>query len=335
MRGLVKGIPGGFQQNFSGLIINEAIAPETKGHQIPFTFSPTGMSDSVQASFQQTTIPGASAPQITYTSTGARVVSLSLSIPLDYLPPNSPYEDIEDYLNAFRALNYPKYSLGGGRVESPSCKLYMPNITIFGVCTQCNVEYVLDRIANDGSMSANVSLSFMEVLDNVKDVDATWIANSKARVLRNTVVTSSNYNGSSSTAPSVPTEGREEYCTIRLLGSSDVSITSNTAGLDTIMRRGIWEDPGVTSTRKDKYFVKRYCGFVQGPTANITEYGFGSQNYCICNGNRVLLNSGVSNSFCKPGETITYFFVYAPVYDVNKHEIDSIKVRYIHVTLEV
>lgn len=334
MRGLVKGIPEGFQQNFSGLIINEAISSETKGHQIPFTFSPTGMSDSVQASFQQTTIPGASAPQVTYTATGARVVSLSLSIPLDYLPPNSPYTDFEDYLNAFRALNYPKYSLGGGRVESPSCKLYMPNLTIFGVCTQCNIEYIMDRIANDGSMSANISLSFMEILDNVKDVDATWIANSKAKVLKNTVMTSSGRSSTQSSS-STPVESREEHCTIRLLGSPDVSMTSPVSGLNSIIKRGLWSDPGFTFTRHDKYYVKTYCGFVQGPSASITEFGFGNQNYCICNGNKVLLNSGISESFCRPGETITYFLVYVPIYDITKHEIDSIKVRYVHVTLEV
>ena len=163
MKGLVKGVPKHFQSNFVGSITNFAIDTGVKGRVIPFVFSPESLTDTVQASFTQQAIPGSSGPQVTYSSTGARTVSFSLNLPLDYLPPNSLFEDFEDYLNAFRALVYPRYSAAGGKVESPHCKLVMSNIDIDGVCQNCSIEYKTDRYANDGSMSASVSLSFLEV----------------------------------------------------------------------------------------------------------------------------------------------------------------------------
>ena len=71
MKGLVKGNPTGFRSNFVCTIVNYSIDEGNKGRLIPIVFSPESLSDTISANFTQTTIPGASAPQITYTATGA------------------------------------------------------------------------------------------------------------------------------------------------------------------------------------------------------------------------------------------------------------------------
>lgn len=333
MKGLVKGLPKSFNQVFVGSITNYAIDTGVKGRVIPFVFSPTSLNDNVSASYSQTTIPGSSAPQITYTSTGARSVSLSLDLPLDYLPPTSDFTDFEDYLNAFRALVYPKYSQAGGKVESPHCKLVTSNIEIDGVCTACNIEYKPDRFANDGSMSAAISLSFLEVLDNVKDVDAKWIANSKVKVLGSTIMTVQTSNSDSFINNSTSRVTETSKCVITLLGSSDQTVNAPYWSLLTIQKDGLWNDPGYRFTRTDKYTVKRLCGYIDGPTASITDIQIsGSEGTCVCNGVKRELHNGLINGASLTGEEyITYFLVYVPVYDGNKYEIDSCKIRYVHV----
>ena len=82
-----KGTPKSVSKNtltLSGAIYNNNVSG--RGHYIPLTFSPTGLSDSVSASYTQTSIVGGAAPRITYSGTGARQLSLSLQVPMDYLP---------------------------------------------------------------------------------------------------------------------------------------------------------------------------------------------------------------------------------------------------------
>jgi hypothetical protein len=336
MKGLVKGIPKGFQQNLVGSITNFAIDTGTKGRVIPIVFSPSSLSDSVQASFTQTTIPGASAPQVTYTATGARTVSLSLELPLDYLPPSSDYTDFEDYLNAFRALVYPKYATSGGKVESPHCKLVTSNIEIDGVCTQCSIEYRTDRFANDGSMSAEISLSFLEVLDNVKNVDAKWIANSKVKVLGTTTMTLQTSNSDSFINSSTSSVTQDDKCTITLLGNTNMNVSNNTFSILDAQKSGKFVDPGYTYTRKDKYTIKRFCGYTEDSTASISDIVINSSSgsgTCVCNGKSRSLNSGLINGDSYSGiDTITYFLIYIPVYDGNNYEVNSSKIRYVHLT---
>ena len=160
-----RGTPRAFAENTLFLdcwIINNLIPDGSKGHYIPLMFSPNSISDSVATSYNSQAIPGGSAPVVTYSSTGARQVSIDFFVPIDYLPSNTSYENTEEYLNALRALMYPKYS--GNVVKSPSCTLYLTNITIDGVCTQCNISYKTDqRYGNDGALGAEVSLTIMEV----------------------------------------------------------------------------------------------------------------------------------------------------------------------------
>lgn len=331
--GLTKGSPRSFQQNLSGSITNYAIDSGVKGHTIPFVFSPDGLSDSVQASYDQKAIPGASAPQITYSSTGARQVSFTITLPLDYLPPSSDFNDFEDYLNAFRALVYPKY-LSSGKVESPHCKLLTSNIELDGVCSNCTIEYKTDRYANDGSMSATVSLSFMEVIDNVALVDAKWIANSKVKVLGKTQVTNQRTSYGTGGSSASTTSSDTSRCYVTINGNQEMTISGN-FGLKTAAEKGVWSDQGVTITHADKYTIKRLFGYSDDATASVSDIKVDNSgsHTCVCNGQKTSLQASIFNSshLTYIGQVVTYFVVYVPVYDGNNYEVDSARVRYVHI----
>lgn len=163
-----RGVPLGLEYNqftnsFSNYIENLILKETDSGHRIPILFNPNSISDSISASYNQQAIPGGSAPVITYTGTGARMVSIEFSVPIHYLPPNTQFKDTEEYLNALRALVYPKYK--NSLITPPNCKLHLTNLELEGVCTQCNISYDTDKgYGSDGAVNANVSLSFMEVL---------------------------------------------------------------------------------------------------------------------------------------------------------------------------
>jgi len=335
MKGLVKGNPKSFQSNFSGSITNYAIDAGIKGHIIPFVFSPSSLSDTVQASFHQQTIPGASAPQVTYTATGARQVSFSIELPLDYLPPNSDFTDFEDYLNAFRALVYPKYSLSGGRVESPHCRLLTSNIELDGVCSNCGIEYKTDRYANDGSMSAIISLSFMEIINDVRNIDAKWIANSKVKVLRNTRTSGQSYSGSSSANINSITTSRDDKCYFTLIGSTNVNISNNSGSIEAAISSGLWKESGYAISNTNKYTIKAFYGSDLATSVSIGDIKISNTgtSTCACNSKKVNLYSQPTdtNYLLYKGAIVTYFVVYVPVYDGNKYEVDSSKIRQIHI----
>lgn len=158
-----KGKPrymGALSDNFECYIINKSMDDQ----KIPILFSPSSISDNIGASYNQQAIPGGSAPAITYSNTGARTVSIDFFVPIDYLPPGTSFNNTEEYLNALRALVYPRYK--GAVVTPPRCLLHLTNIEVDGVCTQCNIGYKADqRYGNDGALGAEVSISIMEVLD--------------------------------------------------------------------------------------------------------------------------------------------------------------------------
>ena len=149
---------GTLSDRFSCYIVNKVT-----NKTIPILFSPNSISDNVGATFNQQSIPGGSAPAITYSNTGARTVSIDFFVPIDYLPPNTSYANTEEYLNDLRSLVYPKYV--GAKITPPECSLHLTNIVIDGVCTQCNISYKTEqKYGSDGALGADVSLSFLEVL---------------------------------------------------------------------------------------------------------------------------------------------------------------------------
>ena len=103
-----KGNPrymGSHSNQFDCYIENKRIPAGSKGRRIPLIFSPNSISDGISASFNQENVPGSSAPVIAYNSTGARTVSIDFFVPIDYLPPNTDFNNTEEYLNALRALS--------------------------------------------------------------------------------------------------------------------------------------------------------------------------------------------------------------------------------------
>lgn len=149
---------------YSAYIKNKRIPSENVGYLIPLLFSPNNISESITANYDQQTIPGRSSPVITYSSTGARQVSINISVTPDYLP--SGYSSVEEYLRALKALEFPTYS--NGSITAPNCYLKLPNLDLDGVCTSVNIEYKTDRITTNKSMAADVSLQFLEVETTVK-----------------------------------------------------------------------------------------------------------------------------------------------------------------------
>lgn len=338
IKGLMKGIPKYFQQNFVGHITNYAIEEGIKGRDIPIIFSPESLSDGIQSSYSQTTIPGASAPQITYTATGARTVSFSMVIPLDYLPPNSPYTNIEDYLNAFRALAYPKY-LESGKVEGPKCKLVLPNIQIEGVCSSCNIDYKTDRYANDGSMSASVSLTFIEVLTDVSMVDAKWIANDKVNILGKTNMSSQTSSTSEYTESSYNSNvGETDTITLILNGKTEYSFSqAGTCDLDVAIKNGLWSDPGFNHNKYSQYSVIQRYLCVLDDHANL-ERIYTDENKSL----RVVVNGKTYTSITtsksggftvNKGQILTWLILYIPVYNGNNYDLNHVKTRQIHITM--
>ena len=341
--GVVKGAPLSFNVNYVGTITNFSIDKDEKGYTIPFVFSPVSLTDNISANYQQTQIPGASAPQITYSSTGARQVSFTIDLPLDYLPPNTSFTDFEDYLNAFRALVYPKYSKSGGKVSSPHCQLNLSNIQLDGVCTSCNIEYKTDRIANNGTLSASVSLSFLEVFENVGYVDSEWIILGKTNVISDKSVTVRDSEAiSRAIDESTIYVAPDDRCYITLKGNSTYSMTTSEDSLLDIINEGLWADPGCSYTNVDKYTIKKFWGYVRGSVEmnSITNIELTMNKYkvtdgtCYVNGKKTTLYTQCPNGVGFEGDILSYFIIYVPLYDGDKFEINSAKYRfvYLHIT---
>lgn len=151
---------------FSAYILNYTLSSSSVGYRIPLLWSPTSMSESISATFDQQAIGGRSAPIITYSNTGARQVSLAFTVTSDYIPASGSFTSLDQYIRALKALVYPSYS--GSIVNSPNCLLHLPNLEINGVCSSVNIDYKTDRYTRDGKTAAEISLTFIEVLDTVK-----------------------------------------------------------------------------------------------------------------------------------------------------------------------
>lgn len=150
--------------NYTAYIKNKTIETDKVGYNIPLLFSPDAISESINSSYDQQNIPGRSAPIISYSYTGARQLSISFLVTPDHVPIG--YSSIQQYINALKALEYPKYD--NGIVSSPNCEVHLPGIDLDGVCTSVSIEYKSDRYTRNNSMAANVSLSFLEIQGTIK-----------------------------------------------------------------------------------------------------------------------------------------------------------------------
>lgn len=255
--GIHKGNPS-TATKYGGYIINTNIAEGKKGHEIPFLFSPDSLSDNVSASYSQNSLPGSSAPQITYTNTGARQVSLSLHVSMDYLPAGSLYNNIEEYLNAFRALVYPEYS-NSGIITSPNCILSLSNIYLTGVCTSCGIEYNTNKFGQLGELSANVSLSFTEVLSS--KTSSSTVAG-RVTVLGNYASIPKNlttYINNDTYSSSNDVDASNLKSTIKFDTSSiydnKLTMNGNSTYIYSIPTLKNFKDPGATCSRKEWNYI--------------------------------------------------------------------------------
>lgn len=129
--------------------------------------SPTSMSEGISSSYNQENLIGSDHPIITYSNTSARQLSISFLVTPDILP-SSYGKDISSYLSDLKQLEYPIYN--GALVKSPNCSITLPGITLTGVCNSVSIDYRADVLYSKNSqprLAADVSLSFLEVLDRV------------------------------------------------------------------------------------------------------------------------------------------------------------------------
>ena len=148
---------------------------------IDVVLSPTGLSESISASYDQQTAPGRSAPVVSYSSTGARTLNFTMRVSIDTLPSGFG-KNLNAYIDNIKALMYPDYSNKDGIIKSPHCKVVIGNIKLDGVCTSFSVSYQ-DLHAKNGNYSvADVDLGFLEVLEvapgNVNIIESSVSTNS-------------------------------------------------------------------------------------------------------------------------------------------------------------
>lgn len=148
----------GLASMYSAYIKNNRKAEGSTGSVIPLLLSPNSLSETLSANYDQQNIPGHRAPIISYSYTGARQVSLSYTVVADHVPAGYT---MNSYIQALKDLEYPTYD--ASVVYAPSCTLVLPNLSIDGVCTSVTIDYKVERTLRNGTMSAEVSLSFTEV----------------------------------------------------------------------------------------------------------------------------------------------------------------------------
>ncbi|MBO7615056.1 MAG: hypothetical protein J6T15_05110 [Bacilli bacterium] len=332
--------------NFDCYIENKTIKEGEKGRIIPLIFSPQSLSDTVTASFNQQSIPGGSAPVITYSSTGARTVSMELLIPIDYLPPGSLYSNTEEYLNAFRALVYPGYS--EARVIAPNCYLHLTNIDLDGVCTQCGISYKPDqRFGIDGALGADVSLSFTEVLNT--SLGSSGVAG-KTTILKGTQAL---YSGSGNYSNSSSNQNQQSSGYFFKMNGptyteahAKVVVHKNPNYYDLLVPN--YNDPGVSYSSGDYnvvtfYFASKnrmnFTGWSIHQEGNVYKLVFAGETFATSD--KVLYRNNINSVsrdkfFEEGGEVYIYYwyYIYIPYIRLTNNEFQYAKIRTIKCSCE-
>jgi len=139
---------------------------------LPLPTIPESVSESISLNTNEQAIIARSAPIISYSNTGARVVSFTFAIADDYMPTrgvNGTQYTIDEYVNALKSLEYPVYKQS--EVISPQCVLRIGSIKLKGIVTSVTVSWKgpLSNIVAGGCYSrADVSIQFKEVSNVVK-----------------------------------------------------------------------------------------------------------------------------------------------------------------------
>ena len=313
------------------------------GKIIPFIFSPSSLSDSLSVSLGMEQIPGASAPVITYSGTGARKVSLSILVSIDYVPLG--FNNTEDYINAFRELVYPIY---GNRhnVITPRATLHLTNLEIQGVCDSVNVTYKVGedgRYGKDGAVAAEVALTFTEVRNSSPSVSGNLFTNT---LLDNEKI----YYVEKSTYKALVKEDTNKFNwgEFVLKGDSYVTTTFKMYRYNSPYENSQfiphYVDEGYNTQSGDYsivlfYYVSNISIDFTGDDIKGEKADEKSATYKICiNGetytesNRVLIRNSLPeltyNKIKEMGnDSIYYYYIYVPYVGLNKYYFDRAKIR--------
>lgn len=137
---------------------NSYIVNLVTGDTIPLVTAPDSLSENIAANYNEQDILARSAPMISYTSTGARQVSIAIKVHEDILP--SGY-NIDSYVNALKALPYPEYT--GGNVTPPAVKLICgTSLNVIGVPLNVDVTWGTEVFRDNRMPIANISITIKE-----------------------------------------------------------------------------------------------------------------------------------------------------------------------------
>lgn len=143
-----------YPHDYMYAFINNILTGET----IQLSLSPESASESISSNVNQEDIVARSAPIITYTSTGARQVTISFNQTEDTLP--SGFNTIDSYVNAIKALAYPTYN--NGLVSSPSCQLVIgTSLNVIGICQNVGVNWK-PPYRNNRMQIAQIDITILE-----------------------------------------------------------------------------------------------------------------------------------------------------------------------------
>lgn len=139
---------------------------------LPLPTIPQSVAESVSLNTYEQQIIARSAPVISYTSTNARTVNFTISVADDYMPTkgsSGTQYTIDEYVNALKSLEYPRYT--SNEVIVPQCILKLGNIKLKGIITSVSITWngPLSNIMAGGCFSrADIALQFKEVSNVVK-----------------------------------------------------------------------------------------------------------------------------------------------------------------------
>lgn len=139
---------------------------------LPLPTIPETIAESLSLNTNEQQIVARSAPIVSYTSTNARTISFAFPIADDYMPTrgtNGTQYTIDEYINALKSLEYPRYT--SNEVIVPQCVLKIGNIKAKGIVTSVSVNWKgpLSNILAGGCFSrADVTIQFKEVSNTVK-----------------------------------------------------------------------------------------------------------------------------------------------------------------------
>ena len=149
---------GGLNKYDAPSYMNCFISNLLTGALIPINLAPDSVGETITGNFNSEDIVARSAPIITYNSTGARTVQITITQTEDTLP--TGFNSLVDYVDKVKALVYPNYN--NNLVVPPSSQLVLgDSVNLIGVVTNVSVNW-LGPYRDNKMQIAKIDLSFTE-----------------------------------------------------------------------------------------------------------------------------------------------------------------------------